>query len=169
MVPWSPWIAFVWFIGFAVTTIRNFGGWQATRRLRSLSKDVDHPGAHFLLRKLSERLGIRSEVRLRECELVRTPIVFGWLKPMVLTPIGLLTQLTNDQLEALLAHELGHVRRHDYLCNGLQTLAESLLFFHPAVWWLSRCIRLEREYCCDDLAVTLCGRPSGLCRGTSND
>ena len=157
LVPWSPWITFVWLIGFAVITIRNVGGWQATRRLRCLSMDVDHPRAHALLRELSQRLGIRGEVRLRESELVRTPIVFGWLKPIVLTPIGLLTQLTNDQLEALLAHELGHVRRHDYLCNGLQTLAESVLFFHPAVWWLSRRIRLEREYCCDDLAVKLCG------------
>ena len=109
LVPWSPWITFVWFIGFVIITVRNVGGWQATRRLRCLSSDVDHPRAHALLRKLSEKLGIRRQVRMRECELVQTPIVFGWLKPIVLTPIGLLTQLTNDQLEALLAHELGHV------------------------------------------------------------
>lgn len=106
---------------------------------------------------LSSRLGIRREVRLRESSLIRTPILFGWFKPVILTPLGLLAQLSNSQLEALLAHELGHVRRHDYLFNVLQSIVESVLFFHPAAWWISRRIRLEREFCCDDLAVTLCG------------
>src|ERR687891_1536007 len=67
--------------------------------------------------------------------------------------------LSAQQLEAILAHELAHIRRHDYLVNLLQTLVETLLFYHPAVWWLSRRIRLEREHCCDDLAVSLCGDP----------
>ena len=87
------------------------------------------------------------------------PTVIGWLKPVVLLPASALAGLTPRQLEAILAHELAHIRRHDYLVNLLQTLVETLLFYHPAVWWLSRRIRVERENCCDDLAVSLCGDP----------
>ena len=87
------------------------------------------------------------------------PTVIGWLKPVVLLPASALAALTPQQLEAILAHELAHIRRHDYLVNLLQTLVETLLFYHPAVWWLSRRIRIERENCCDDLAVSLCGDP----------
>ena len=87
------------------------------------------------------------------------PTVIGWLKPVVLLPASALAALSPQQLEAILAHELAHIRRHDYLVNLLQTLVETLLFYHPAVWWLSRRIRIERENCCDDLAVSLCGDP----------
>src|SRR6185503_3583474 len=81
----------------------------------------------------------------------------GWVKPAVLLPAAALTGLSTVQLESLLAHELAHVRRHDYLVNLLQGLIETLLFYHPAVWWVSRQIRREREHCCDDIAVALCG------------
>ena len=93
------------------------------------------------------------------------PTVIGWLKPVVLLPASALAGLAPQQLEAILAHELAHIRRHDYLVNLLQTLVETLLFYHPAVWWLSRRIRIERENCCDDLAVSLCGDPVTLCGG----
>ena len=91
--------------------------------------------------------------------LVDVPTVIGWLRPVVLVPASALAGMTPQQLEAILAHELAHIRRHDYLVNLLQTLVETLLFYHPAVWWLSRRIRIERENCCDDLAVSLCGDP----------
>ena len=90
---------------------------------------------------------------------VDVPTVIGWLKPVVLLPASALAGLSPNQVEAILAHELAHIRRHDYLVNLLQTLVETLLFYHPAVWWLSRRIRAERENCCDDLAVSLCGDP----------
>ena len=77
----------------------------------------------------------------------------------MLLPMSALAGLSPLQVEAILAHELAHIRRHDYLVNLLQTLLETLLFYHPAVWWLSRQIRIEREHCCDDLAVSLCGDP----------
>ena len=83
----------------------------------------------------------------------------GWLKPVILIPTSALAGLSPLQLEAILAHELAHIRRHDYLVNLLQTLVETLLFYHPAVWWVSKQIRIERENCCDDLAVSLCGDP----------
>jgi TonB family protein len=86
-------------------------------------------------------------------------VVLGWLKPVVLVPAAAFLALSPEALEALLAHELAHVRRRDFLANLFQTLAEALLFYHPAVWWLSRRIRQEREHCCDDAAVQTCGDP----------
>ena len=91
--------------------------------------------------------------------MVEVPTVIGWLRPVVLVPGSALAGMAPYQLEAILAHELAHIRRHDYLVNLLQTLVETLLFYHPAVWWLSHRIRIERENCCDDLAVSLCGDP----------
>ena len=101
----------------------------------------------------------RARSRLLESALVDVPTVIGWMKPVILLPASALAGLSPAQLEAILAHELAHIRRHDYLVNLLQTLVETLLFYHPAVWWLSRRIRIERENCCDDLAVSLCGDP----------
>ena len=85
--------------------------------------------------------------------LVDVPSVIGTIRPVVLLPVAALTNLTPDQIEALLAHELAHIRRRDYAMNLAQTVAEALLFFHPAVWWMSARIREEREHCCDDVAV----------------
>ena len=85
-------------------------------------------------------------------------MMVGWLNPVVLLPASALSGLTPTQIEALLAHELAHVRRHDYLVNLLQSVVETLLFYHPAVWWVSAHVRAEREHCCDDLAVAVCDR-----------
>ena len=87
------------------------------------------------------------------------PTVVGWLRPAILLPVAALASLSPAQVEAILAHELAHIRRHDYAVNVLQTIAETLLFYHPAVWWLSKRIRAEREHCCDDIAVAVCGDP----------
>ncbi len=86
---------------------------------------------------------------------VRVPTVLGWLRPVVLLPVACSTGLPLDQIEALLAHELGHIKRHDYLINVLQSFVETVLFYHPAVWWINSVIRNEREYCCDAIALRL--------------
>ncbi|MBC7819984.1 MAG: M48 family metalloprotease, partial [Planctomycetaceae bacterium] len=103
----------------------------------------------------SRRMRLTRVVRIAESTLVRVPMVVGYLQPMILLPASVLTGLSPTQLEALLAHELAHVRRHDWLVNALQVLAETLFFFHPAVWRLSKRIRNERELCCDDIALSL--------------
>src|SRR5690349_13234356 len=100
---------------------------------------------------------VSRSVRLLATDRVDSPSVIGWLRPVILAPVGMLSGLAPQQVEALLAHELAHVRRHDYLVNVLQGIAESLLFYHPAVWWISNQIRTEREHCCDDLAVEASG------------
>src|SRR5207247_762569 len=92
-----------------------------------------------------------------ESALVDVPTVVGCMRPVILLPIAAISNLTPSQIEAILAHELAHIRRHDYLVNLLQTLAETLLFYHPGVWWVSARIREEREHCCDDVAVEVCG------------
>ena len=100
---------------------------------------------------------MRRPVRLLESAEIGTPVVLGWLKPVVLLPVGLVVGVSPAHVEALLAHEFAHLRRHDYLVNVLQRIIESLLFYHPAVWWISRRIRVEREICCDDLAAQALG------------
>ena len=109
------------------------------------------------LDRLIERMQVSRRVRLLPTDRVDSPSVIGWLRPVILAPVGVLCGLAPEQVEALLAHELAHVRRHDYLVNVLQGIAESLLFYHPAVWWISNQIRTEREHCCDDLAVAASG------------
>ena len=105
------------------------------------------------LRTLADALGLRRPITLLESGLIRVPMVIGYLKPVILVPMGILAQLPQDQLEAVLLHELAHIRRRDYLVNLLQGLVEALLFFNPAIWWISSLIREERENCCDDIAI----------------
>lgn len=108
------------------------------------------------LRELANKLNISKNVKLRESLAVKVPVVIGWLRPVILLPSSAITGLSVRQLELILAHELAHIRRHDYLVNLLQKIAETLLFYHPAVWWLSGVVRQERENCCDDLAIAVC-------------
>lgn len=114
------------------------------------------------LSDLAKRLGIRRSVGLRIVETLASPITAGWWRPVVLVPAALMARMPPELLEALLAHELAHVRRHDFLVNLLQNVVEILLFYHPAVWWLSRRIRHERELVADGIAAQFTGEPRRL-------
>jgi hypothetical protein len=149
----------VWLTGVAVLTLRLFSGWIWVQRMKSHDAQPVHDGLEAMGRRLMRRLHIFRAVRFLQSKRVDVPTVIGWLRPVVLLPVSTLAGLTPRQVEAILAHELAHIRRHDYLVNLLQTVVETLLFYHPAVWWLSHRIRVERENCCDDLAVSLCGDP----------
>jgi len=152
-----PYIVAGWLIGVLALSLWHLGGWAQLQRLkRRMVIDVD-ASIHSKLNHLAERLGVSRAVRLMESALVQVPTVVGWLRPVILLPASALTGLTVDQLEAMLAHELAHIKRFDYLVNMLQTVVEILGFYHPAVWWISHKIRAERENCCDDLAASLCG------------
>ena len=102
---------------------------------------------------LANKLRLRQSFRIVQSTLVPAPVVVGWIKPLILLPVGVISGLSEAQLQAVIAHELAHVRRHDYLVNILQTVIEAAFFYHPAVWWLSGRIRAERELCCDDIAI----------------
>jgi beta-lactamase regulating signal transducer with metallopeptidase domain len=158
-VPWLPLLVLGWMCGVMLLSLRLASGWfwvQGMKRHRAVAA-ADR--WQQTARRLSRQLHIHRQVRLLESAAVAVPTVIGWLRPIVLLPTSALAGLSPQQVEAILAHELAHIRRHDYLVNLLQTLVETLLFYHPAVWWLSRRIRAERENCCDDLAVSLCGDP----------
>ena len=147
-----PWLTFAWLAGVAALALRLAGGWLLVLRLRRSAMPV---AGHLeeILARVSKRLRVERAVRLCRSALVEAPAVVGHLRPIILIPAVAITGLTAEQLEAVLAHELAHVRRYDYLVNLLQTAVETLLFYHPAVWWLSHRLRAEREHACDDAAV----------------
>jgi len=157
--PWIPWLFLAWVLGFSLRLVQvgHAMAWLYGPCLDSLQT----PPAEWLARfeALRVRVRVRMPVRLGLSNQVDSLVVLGWLKPVVLVPAAAFLALSPEALEALLAHELAHVRRRDFLANLFQTLAEALLFYHPAVWWLSRRIRQEREHCCDDAAVQTCGDP----------
>ena len=126
-------------------------GCSAERRLRSAPRLLQ------TCLDLQRRVGIKRAIRFCQCNGLDVPAVIGWFRPVVLLPMTVLTGLSRVQLEAVIVHELSHIKRCDYFVNLFQIAAETLLFYHPAVWWVSGRIRQERENCCDDAAVRLCG------------
>ena len=151
-----PAVVTLWMLGVLAFSIRLLGGWRFTARLRSTS----HPAPaewQQALERIAARVSAKQPVRLLISSLVDVPTVIGWLRPAILAPVGFLTGLPAEHITALLAHELAHIRRLDYLASILQSIAEAVLFYHPAVWWISEQIRAERELCCDDLAVAATG------------
>ncbi|HLK22990.1 MAG TPA: M56 family metallopeptidase [Bryobacteraceae bacterium] len=152
-----PALVYFWIAGVVALSIRSLGGWIVTQLWKRRNVRVAEARWQETLSRLARRLAISRKVRLWESAIARTPAVIGWIRPVVLLPASAISGLAPSQIEALLAHELAHIRRHDYLVNLFQTAIETLLFYHPAVWWIGRQIRAERENCCDDLAVAVCG------------
>jgi beta-lactamase regulating signal transducer with metallopeptidase domain len=142
----------VWLAGVFLLSIRLIVACAGVERLKRATRAVDATVV-ARVQLLAHRFGIGRPVRVFESTLVRVPAVVGCLRPVILLPASVITGLAPSHLDAVLAHELAHVRRHDYLVNVLQSLVETLLFYHPAVWWCSRQIRIEREHCCDDMVV----------------
>jgi beta-lactamase regulating signal transducer with metallopeptidase domain len=158
--PWQqamPWIVMAWSAGAGVCFFRLLMGCIYATTLRRSHLVPVRTEWQQTLDRLMEHMHMSRSVRLLATDRVDSPSVIGWLRPVILAPVGVLCGLAPEQVEALLAHELAHIRRHDYLVNVLQGIAESLLFYHPAVWWISNQIRVEREHCCDDLAVAASG------------
>jgi beta-lactamase regulating signal transducer with metallopeptidase domain len=154
---YRPWIAMAWLLGVSLLAFRLAVGLCVAEQIRRRGLTPAADPVQEVVLRLAGQLGIRRTVRVFESSLAAAPTLIGWLSPVILLPASALCGLTPVQLRAILAHELAHVRRHDYLVNLLQTVVETLLFYHPAVWWVSRSIRQEREHCCDDMAVDLCG------------
>ena len=163
-----PLLVACWLLGMLAMTLRFLGGLAYVQRLQRYRVAALPEGWQARLDALAQRAGLRQRVRLLASALVPGPLVVGWLRPIILLPLSAATGLTDTELEAILAHELAHVRRHDYLFNLVQALAEILFFYHPAVWFLSASLRTERENCCDDLATELCGDPVVLARALAS-
>ena len=152
-----PWLVVLWVAGVLTLSLRYLAGWTYTIRLRRRGTGAVGQRWHDQLARLTERMGVRRAVRLVSSARVHVPTVAGWLRPVILMPVSVFAGLTPQQVEMILAHELAHIRRHDYLVGLLQAVCETLLFYHPATWWLSARIRAEREHCCDDAVVAVCG------------
>jgi beta-lactamase regulating signal transducer with metallopeptidase domain/protocatechuate 3,4-dioxygenase beta subunit len=163
-----PWMVVVWLGGAALFSARVAVVWRKAARARNAA--VQSPPREWLetLEELVRRMRVTAPVRLLSSPLATVPSVVGWLKPVILMPVEAMIGLPLDQVRSIMAHELAHIRRNDYLVNILQCIAEALLFYHPAVWWVSGQIRAERELCCDDLAVETSGDVLTYARALAN-
>jgi|GEM_PF-1461356 len=148
-----PLIVTIWLMGVLIFTLKMLGGLAYIQRIKTYKVKQAETFWQNKVLALSAQMGIKKVVRLMESAVVKVPIVVGHLKPVILIPVGTITGLPPEQLEAILAHELAHIARHDFLVNILQSVVEIIFFYHPGVWWISKVIREERENCCDDLAV----------------
>jgi len=166
--PLLPWLLGAWALGVVLLSGRFLGGWARVQRLRRQGASPVPAEWHLVLSRLCRELKLSRTVRLLRSTAVEVPTALGWLRPVILLPACALAGLAPQQLEAILAHELAHIRRGDFLVNLLQSLVEVALFYHPAVWWLSARIRHERELCCDDVAASLCGDPLILARALTD-
>jgi beta-lactamase regulating signal transducer with metallopeptidase domain len=163
-IDWLSYAVLAWFAGVYMFTLRTLGGWMLLMRLR---RQRAEPIAGDLLETclaLQRRLGVSRAVRYVCSKAAESPAVFGWLRPVVVLPLSALAGLSPWQVEAIIAHELAHIKRGDFLVNAFQIATETLLFYHPAVWWVNRVIRNEREHCCDDVAVEACGNAHDYAR-----
>ena len=152
-----PWCGLGWMLGVVGLSVRLMVSWtQAQRLCRRGTRALDVRW-QARLEFLVQRMGVRRVVRLLESTVAEVPAVIGALRPVILLPVGMLTRLSTAQVEMILAHELAHIRRQDYLVNLGLTLFETLGFYHPATWWIAARVREEREHACDDLAVQATG------------
>lgn len=156
---WTGWVTSVWAIGVVAMLSRTGAGWWWLTRIRASAEPMDGPWVERV-RDLARRLGSSAQVRLLRSSHVDSPMVFGWLRPVILVPIAFVSKLEPLQVEAVLLHELAHVRRLDPLVGWIESIVRALFFFHPVVWWLGKRIERSREHCCDDEAVRALSRGS---------
>ncbi len=152
-----PWLAPFWMAGVLIFSLRNVIGFVSAGQLRRRGVCCAPARWEEELARFARQLRISRPVSLLESCLTEAPVTLGYFCPVILVPSGVLAGFPAAQMEAILLHELAHIRRHDYLMNVLQRVIDALLFYHPAVWWISHVIRAERENCCDDVAVSISG------------
>ncbi|MFI5154578.1 MAG: M56 family metallopeptidase [Chitinophagales bacterium] len=147
----------LWFIAFCAQLLRLLTGINYMKRIRQFK--VHPPSAYWKNRvsELADKLGIRGDIELLQSELVKVPMMAGYFKPIILFPIGIMLQLPHDQVEAVLLHELAHIKRRDFFINMIQQIVRLFYFFNPGLLWISSLIHEERENCCDDIAIRILG------------
>ncbi len=163
-----PLIVVIWAIGVFSLSARTLVSWRLALSLcrdgvQPLNGDMQ-PTLHNMLRQF----GMRRTVSVFESAKISVPTLVGWLKPVILLPTSVIAQMDREQLEMIIAHELGHLRRYDHLVNLVQVVIETTLFYHPVIRWMSAEIRVEREHCCDDLVIRTCGRPVVYAKALAN-
>jgi beta-lactamase regulating signal transducer with metallopeptidase domain len=151
-----PWVDAMWLMGVFLLAIRSLGGWLQLEHVRRQARSMVPEDLELRFRQICKQVRVGRSVVLRVSNEVISPLAMGVWRVTVILPVSAVLGLPREELEAVMAHELGHIRRWDYLWNLLQMALESVLFFHPAVWWLSRTVRERREVCCDEIAVRSC-------------
>ena len=148
-----PLIVLIWNLVVLVLLLKTISGFAYSQRIKSYQTNAMPTHWEAMLFQLTKKLGIKKRVGILESAIIKAPIVAGYFKPMILMPLGVVSGLSAEQVEAILAHELAHIKRNDYLVNIFQSIIEVLFFYHPALWWISKNIRYERENACDDIAL----------------
>ncbi|MBE5318100.1 M48 family metalloprotease [Pedobacter sp. MR2016-19] len=146
-------IVLVWFLIICGKSIQLMVGLNGVHHLRNHKTYAAGKKWDEKLNELAQKLGLTQQVKVMQSGIAQVPMVVGHFKPLILIPLGLLNGLSNAEVEAILSHELAHIKRKDYLVNLLQSFIEIVFFFNPAVLWVSQLIKTEREHCCDDLAI----------------
>lgn len=152
-----PLIVTAWLLGFLIFSLRFIGGLLYVQRIKNFGIHPLNDFWTYRVKELSSFLKMKKTVQIYESIKVKVPVAMGYIKPVILLPLGILGGLPQDQVESIIIHELAHIKRFDFLLNLVQTFIETIFFFHPAVWWISNVMKNERENCCDDLTLNLCG------------
>jgi len=163
-----PYLVGLWLLGVGLFSLRSLGGYWLTRRMLVRGGKTPGPAWQQTLNHLSQSMGLTRHVSLLVSTVCAVPLVIGHLKPVILMPIGILCSLSHSEVEAILLHELGHIKRNDYLLNLIQSLLETVFFYNPTVWWFSAQLRSERELCCDDMAVAISNDPMTFARALAH-
>lgn len=150
-------ITTMWISGMLVFFVKFLGGYLWLKRYELSGDVIQDTNIHVIFNDLIDKMNLERPVELLESALVNTPMMIGHLKPIILLPLGIVNHLELNEVEAILAHELSHISRNDFLQNIMQSFIEIVYYYHPAVWWISANVRAERENCCDEEAVRLCG------------
>ena len=164
LVTLIPYLTPLWLVGVCLFYSRYAAAWFYLHRLQRRGICAAPDSWQRAVQRLALQLQVKRSVVLLESLFADMPMVLGHFRPVVMVPLGFLSGLPRDYVEAIVLHELAHIRRSDYLVNACQRLIEGLLFYHPAVWWISRVMRTERENCCDDIVVMLRGNPQGYAK-----
>lgn len=151
--PATPWLVLSWLVGVVLLSFRPIFGWHFANKARSTGISPVPQRISNAVKRIADQLGVKNPVAIYESTLATVPMVVGYLKPVILLPASAITCLSAMELESILRHEIAHIRRHDTIINFVQTFVETVLFYHPCVWWISHQVRIERENCCDDLAA----------------
>ncbi|MCW8850571.1 MAG: M56 family metallopeptidase [Melioribacteraceae bacterium] len=153
--PHLPLVLTVWFVAVLFLSVKYLGAYIYSQRLKHTRIKAVKGYWIDKLNSFSNQLNLRRPIELFESAIIKVPMVIGYFKPVILVPLGLFSGIPQEQIEAILIHELAHIKRNDYLVKLLQTIVEILFFFNPFVWWISSIINKEREHSCDDLAISI--------------
>ncbi|WP_126969474.1 M56 family metallopeptidase [Gynurincola endophyticus] len=149
----ASWIVFTWFVFFCYRLTIYVLGWRQAQQMRRQQLYSIPEEWQLRFEQLVQQMNIKKKVQLFESAMMKVPVTIGFLKPVILLPLGILSNLPPVQIEAVLRHELAHICRHDYVINIIQLFLDALYFFNPSFVWLSDQLREKREYCCDDIAI----------------